>query len=275
MGTATAVYKITNSVNGKLYIGISANPDKRWWEHRNQTRKTHTRLYNAFRKYGVEAFTFEILCWCDTREDARELENLAVEVCDTIATGYNMCPGGGGGIAGPDNPAYGKSLPIEVRTKMSAAAKARPVDKKHMQNMRQVLQDKFNDPEWVRAKYEKVSTARKGRPHTEEHKKKLCKAWERRKERNEPVHNAKRVVCLQTGEVFDSASAAARHFGFSPSALHKHLHGRQQAVKGFTFRWYTMEPEEKGQENPIEFTLNSVSVVADRVEPDIEISEEV
>jgi hypothetical protein len=35
-----------------------------------------------------------------------------------------------------------------------------------------------------------------------------------------------------------------------------------------------MEPEEKGQEGPIEFTLNSVSVVADRVEPDIEVSEE-
>lgn len=36
-----------------------------------------------------------------------------------------------------------------------------------------------------------------------------------------------------------------------------------------------MEPEEKGQENPVQFTLNSVSVIADSVEPDIEISEEV
>ena len=36
-----------------------------------------------------------------------------------------------------------------------------------------------------------------------------------------------------------------------------------------------MEPEERGQENPVEFTLNSVSVIADSVEPDIEISEEV
>ena len=36
-----------------------------------------------------------------------------------------------------------------------------------------------------------------------------------------------------------------------------------------------MEPEERGQENPVEFTLNSVSVIADSIEPDIEISEEV
>ena len=36
-----------------------------------------------------------------------------------------------------------------------------------------------------------------------------------------------------------------------------------------------MEPEERGQENPVEFTLNSVSVIADSVEPDIEIPEEV
>lgn len=36
-----------------------------------------------------------------------------------------------------------------------------------------------------------------------------------------------------------------------------------------------MEPEEKDQAGPIEFTLNSVSVTADSVEPDIETSEEV
>ena len=36
-----------------------------------------------------------------------------------------------------------------------------------------------------------------------------------------------------------------------------------------------MEPEDKAQEGPVEFTLNSVSVIADSVEPDIEISEEV
>ena len=39
-----------------------------------------------------------------------------------------------------------------------------------------------------------------------------------------------------------------------------------------------MEPEDKGIQTPVEFTLNSVSVIADRVEPlesDMEISEEV
>ncbi len=36
-----------------------------------------------------------------------------------------------------------------------------------------------------------------------------------------------------------------------------------------------MEPEDKDQADPIQFTLNSVSVIADSVEPDIETSEEV
>lgn len=270
MGTATAVYKITNSVNGKLYIGISANPDKRWWEHRNQTRKTHTRLYNAFRKYGVEAFTFEILCWCDTREDARELENLAVEVCDTIATGYNMCPGGGGGIAGPDNPAYGKPLPADVRAKMSAAAKKRGMSDERKAALALSRKGSKKSEKWKQA----ASARLKDKPLSQAHKNKLSEAWKRRKERNEPVHNAKRVVCTQTGEVFGSIAGAARHLEVSAYLLAKHLNGGLCSVKGFTFRWYTMEPEEKGQENPIEFTLNSVSVVADRVEPDIEVSEE-
>ncbi len=36
-----------------------------------------------------------------------------------------------------------------------------------------------------------------------------------------------------------------------------------------------MEPEEKTPEGPVQFTFNNVSVIADSVEPDIEISEEV
>jgi len=169
----TAVYKITNSVNGKLYIGLSTNPTKRWWEHRNRTKKTHTKLYNAFRKYGIDAFSFEVLHWCDSQEDARDLENLVVDVCETITKGYNMCPGGGGGIAGPDNPLYGKSLPPEVCAKMSAAAKKRGVSSTTIGKGTTALRQKEQDPEWLARRNAKISEANKGRIMSDEWREKL------------------------------------------------------------------------------------------------------
>jgi len=168
----TAVYKITNSVNGKLYIGLSANPTKRWWEHRNRTKKTHTKLYNVFRKYGVEAFSFEVLHWCNSQEDARDLENLVVDVCEVVTKGYNMCPGGGGGIAGPDNPFYGKPLSPEVRAKMSIAAQNRAPNPEARERAAAKMRGRKQSPEWI----EKRASKKRGVTFTEEHKAKLSAA---------------------------------------------------------------------------------------------------
>lgn len=235
----TAVYKITNSVNGKLYIGISANPTKRWWEHRNHTKKTHTKLYNAFRKYGIDAFSFEVLHWCDSQEDARELENLVVDVCETVIKGYNMCPGGGGGVAGPDNPFYGKPLPPEVCAKMSEAAKNRTADPEKMRKMRVALKDKFKDPEWVSIKYGKVAAARKGYQPTEETRAKLSAAWVERK-KNFPLAGSKAVICVQTGEKFTSASEAARKYGLAVETVCRDCRGltpKNPRGRAVTFRY--------------------------------------
>ncbi len=60
------VYKITNTINNKCYIGITNNYKKRWSNHKttylNENSKEYDKpLYRAFRKYGLENFTFEIL----------------------------------------------------------------------------------------------------------------------------------------------------------------------------------------------------------------------
>ncbi len=235
----TAVYKITNGLNGKFYIGITANPTKRWWEHRNQTRQTHTKLYNAFKKYGTDAFTFEVMCWCASREDARDLENLVVDVSEATIKGYNMCPGGGGGVAGPDNPLYGKTLPEAVRAKMSAAAKNRAPNPVPLARARESLQQLVQDKNWLSARNSKIGEANRGRSVSEEWRANLRAGWVKRKIKHAPS-GCIPVVCVETGEVFPSASAAARHYGLCVDSVCRFLRGKGPKTSrlGLSFKRY-------------------------------------
>lgn len=61
------VYKITNKVNGKFYIGSSNDIKYRWSQHKTQLKKrTHGNPYlqNAWNKYGENNFIFEIIEIC-------------------------------------------------------------------------------------------------------------------------------------------------------------------------------------------------------------------
>lgn len=236
----TAVYRITNTVNGKLYLGITANPTKRWWEHKRCAKKTHTKLYNAIKKYGAEVFKFEVLHWCNSREDARDLENLAISVCDSIAKGYNMCPGGGGGIAGEENPLFGKKLAPEVCAKMSVAAKKRGISIEQRAAMVAGLVGSTKPEHWKQTMRRKML----GRSVSDEWRNNLKKGWEKRKAKNLPIHNTIRVLCNETQEVFSSISEAARVHGMSIEAVRRQCLGRTKKPKSeYTFVYYRTSEE--------------------------------
>lgn len=65
------IYKITNKVNGKVYIGQSRDIEKRWKEHKRAADLNCPLLYKAINKYGVENFSFEIqeICTEDLLND--------------------------------------------------------------------------------------------------------------------------------------------------------------------------------------------------------------
>ena len=92
------LYKITNTVNDKLYIGVTSNPKDREKAHfygRSQTAKSL--IKNAIDKYGVEIFRFEILVMGE-RDYIYDLERKAISSYQSISpTGYNIKPGGEGG----------------------------------------------------------------------------------------------------------------------------------------------------------------------------------
>ena len=85
------IYKITNTINGKAYIGASSNIEKRWSHHRT---KHETRMSDIIKKYGVINFTFEIIEECP-KEELIEKEQYYVKFYDTEKPkGYNLTKGG-------------------------------------------------------------------------------------------------------------------------------------------------------------------------------------
>ena len=94
------IYKITNKINGKCYVGKTERTIRqRWAKHTSpSTLKTiDLPLYRAFLKYGLENFEVEELEECDDNMlDEREI--YWIDYFDAYRKGYNCTAGGEGGI---------------------------------------------------------------------------------------------------------------------------------------------------------------------------------
>lgn len=101
------IYKITNIINGKSYIGQSLYLKKRIRRHLSyKSHKDNLALYKAFDKYGVDKFTIEILETIDTKKcdniksELDRLEIFYIMKYDSYNSGYNQTIGGDAGITG-------------------------------------------------------------------------------------------------------------------------------------------------------------------------------
>ena len=90
-----AIYKWTNLVNGKVYIGKSVDIAKRLREYRNEVNRGHERpIIRALKKYGFEQFEFEIIENCDnlSNEEILNREQYWMDFYQSqdMAKGYNL-----------------------------------------------------------------------------------------------------------------------------------------------------------------------------------------
>lgn len=97
------IYKITNLVNGKIYIGQTTQtkkPRKRWNDHRRAARTGHhdngCYLYNAIRKHGDDNFMFETIDVAYSKEELDKKEIELIESFQSRIYGYNIALGGSG-----------------------------------------------------------------------------------------------------------------------------------------------------------------------------------
>ena len=94
------IYLLTNSVNGKQYIGqTTTTPERRWQGHVQESqaaRRNHLPLYSAIRKYGAKAFHLSILGNADNQAELNRKEKAFIEAYSTNlrAFGYNLAEGG-------------------------------------------------------------------------------------------------------------------------------------------------------------------------------------
>ena len=96
------IYKITNQVNGKIYIGKTNNSDRRWNDHKRLSstpgHKEYDKiLYKAMRKYGIENFTFEMIELLEDYSISGEREKYWISKYNSYNEGYNESSGGDGG----------------------------------------------------------------------------------------------------------------------------------------------------------------------------------
>jgi group I intron endonuclease len=94
------VYKITNTINSKVYIGITKQIIKRIGNHiyyfKNPNSNNNTYLHKALRKYGLENFTIEILEICNSLEELNNKEIYWISELQSTNSifGYNLDSGG-------------------------------------------------------------------------------------------------------------------------------------------------------------------------------------
>ena len=87
------IYKWTHIDSGKCYIGQSIqSPNQRRLEHINDSKYTNKtyHFHNALRKYGIDAFSWEVICYASSLEELNLLEERYVNEYNSIKNGYNI-----------------------------------------------------------------------------------------------------------------------------------------------------------------------------------------
>ena len=238
------VYKHTFP-NGKVYIGITRQtPEKRWLNGFGYKNQHQIVMYRAIQKYGWENIEHELLHSDITEKEAKDFERYYITEIyhsNNKKYGYNQTNGGDGILgyfhtdevkerisekskemwadpefrermsgkhSGEKNANYGKQLSDEHKAILSECAKARTGNK-----------NGFYGKIHSDATKQKISESRKGKCLGADH------------------HNSKRVECIETGEVFDSASTAAKQYNRTPGTITSACRGVSHTACGYHWRY--------------------------------------
>ena len=172
------VYKITNKITGKIYIGITnqgsgARYRHHWYESRIGEPSP---IHRSMAKYGEDNFTLEIIDFAETYEEVKEKEKFWIKKFNSTDRniGYNLTEGGDGTFGRTHSEetkekirqkALGRKISEETKKKMSEARIGKCSDKQREHLKKISIQAKaipvlqFSKTGEFIAKYESVSEA--------------------------------------------------------------------------------------------------------------------
>jgi hypothetical protein len=166
------VYKITNKLNGNIYIGQTIGSlEVRWASH---CRDKKHRLNNAIKKYGKNNFSIEEIGRYSNINDLNNAEEYFIDYHNSLHPyGYNLKAGG-----------KNKKYSIESKLRMSKSAKKAWKEGRQKPHKMSEAAKKKLSIYFCGRKNPKISIAQLGRkngPHSEETKRKIGKSQIRSK----------------------------------------------------------------------------------------------
>jgi group I intron endonuclease len=176
----SGIYKITNTVNGKIYIGSAVDLKKRWGRHvsnLNLNINKSKKLQAAWNKYGQDCFVFTIIEYCE-KDKLIEREQYYI---DTLRPEYNILQIAGSSLGYKHTPEnvkrnsenkkgnkylLGFIFSAESRAKMSQSAKNNKshLGHKHTPEVKARLSALLKGRIISDETRAKMSAARKGKP---------------------------------------------------------------------------------------------------------------
>lgn len=208
----SGIYKITNSVNGKFYVGSAVNFARRKNEHiRNLKAGTHhsKRLQAAFNKYGESAFDFNIICIVENKDALIHSEQIYLDMLCNVKSSYNTCK-----VAGST---AGVLASEETKAKMRKSREFTSEETRIKRSL--ALKGRKKSEEWKAL----MSLKMTGRKLTDEQKKTLSQsALNRSQEAKDNIARAIRESDIKNG---------GRHSDESKSKISKALTGRKLSAE--------------------------------------------
>jgi predicted GIY-YIG superfamily endonuclease len=260
------VYIATNVMNGKFYIGASKNSiDTRRRQHcckLDPSLKGCPILSAAIRKYGKDAFLWEVLSQHPDMDSAFAAEKSAIKL---FRPQYNIAAGGPGTPGTVQKERIGSQriwnkrsvLCLEdglVFNSLTAAAKYYRIDLSTLSQVCKYGKGTVGGRHFIYSSHPLDEVCRKDLIFKSD-----LEAIKRRRRGGQkqfrvidggldrlgrsaagPMSNARTVVCVTTGKTFPSASAAASHYEVPKSAVIELCLGKnnRKTVSGLVFKYY-------------------------------------
>lgn len=225
------IYKITNKINGKFYIGLSVDIKRRFNEHKSPCRfqKIKTPIARAIKKYGLANFSFDILELVECKSKLCEREVFWIS---KMKPEYNLTSGGDG--------VRDYVVSEDVKEILRDYGKKQWNSLTKVEKQKRILNNLKGQPKGhivSESTRNKLRECNLGKKMSDETKSKISKANSVSMKGNKSGN--KKVVAFNKSQelLFDSIVNASKYFNCHPSNISKIIKGKQKSCKGYNFRY--------------------------------------